>query len=41
MEVYRKRGQENGPNAEQDMIERAIGLGRRTIEDIQKKVDSN
>ena len=34
MEVYGKRGQENGPKAEKDKTERATGLGRRTREEI-------
>ena len=34
MEVYGKRGQENGPKAEKEKTERAKGLGRRTREEI-------
>ena len=34
MEVYGKRGQENGAKAEKDKTERAKGLGRRTREEI-------
>ena len=36
MEVYGKRGQENGPKAEKDETERETGLGRRTRGDIEK-----
>ena len=34
MEVYVKRGQENGPKVKEDKTERATGLGRRTREKI-------
>ena len=37
MDVQGKRSQENGPKAENDKTERAIGLGRRTKEDIQRE----
>ena len=39
MEVSGKRGQEHGPKSEKDQIERATGLGRRTIEDLIEKWD--
>ena len=32
MEVWGKRGQENGPKAEKDKTKRATGVGRRTRE---------
>ena len=32
---------ENGPKAEKDKTERATGLGRRTREEIYRKVGSN
>ena len=34
MEVWGKRGQEDGPKAEKDKTERVTGLGRRTREEI-------
>ena len=36
MDVWEKRGQENGPKAEKDKTGRATGLGRRTKEKILK-----
>ena len=40
MEVWGKRGQENGPKAETNKTERATGLGSRTREEIVKKKSS-
>ena len=40
----REKGQENGPKAEKDKTERVTlltGLGRRTREEIYRKVGSN
>ena len=41
MEVLGKRSQENGPKAEKGKTKRATGPGRRTREEIYKKVGSN
>ena len=35
MEVYGKRGRENGPKTDKDKTKRATGLGRRTLGEIQ------
>ena len=41
MKVLGKTDQENLPKAEKDKIEIAAGLGRRTRDDIYRKVGSN